>query len=69
MPALNIVFTTDELAQLRARAESKGISMRKLAHDAIVNCGSQSDRDARWGAATAHVISISQDLLDRLADL
>jgi hypothetical protein len=68
MPALNIRFTDDELAQLRERASNKGVSMLQLAHDAVVNCGAQSDRDARWGAATARVIELSQDLLARLAD-
>ena len=68
MPALNIPFSDAELAQLRERARNKGVSMRTLAHDTIVNCGSKSDRDARWGAATARVIELSRDLLARLAD-
>lgn len=68
MPALNIRFTDAELAQLRERAKSKGVSMSKLAHDTIVNCGNKTDRDARWGAAAARVIELSQDLLARLAE-
>lgn len=68
MPALNIRFTEEELAQLRERASTKGVSMSKLAHDTIVNCGSQSDEAARWMAAAEWVIAASPELLARLAD-
>lgn len=68
MPALNIRFTEEELAQLRERAKRAGVSMQVLAHDAVVNYADRADLDAKWMASTARVISLSQDLLARLAD-
>ncbi len=42
--------------------------MATFVHDAIINYGVESDRNARWAAATDHVASISQPLLAMLAD-
>ena len=68
MPALNIQFTDEEITRLRKRAEREGRSMRTMAHDTIVSCADQSDKDARIAEAVTRVISLSQDLLRRLAD-
>ena len=67
MPALNINFTDDEIARLRKRARNEGLSMRTMAHDTIVNCGDQSDMNARKTEAIAQVIRRSQELLELLA--
>jgi hypothetical protein len=68
MPALNIEFTEAELAQLRARASVEGRSMRALAHDVIVESTVRADHDAKVMGAAAHVMDLSRDLLERLAD-
>jgi hypothetical protein len=69
MPALNIDFTDEELAHVRERARSRGLAMRAYAHDVIVNCTDSADKDDRVMAAMAEVISLSEDVLSRLADL
>ena len=68
MPALNIDFTDEELAQIRERAKSRGLAMRTYAHDTVVNCTSSTDKDDRIMAEVARVMRISQDLLRRLED-
>lgn len=68
MPALNIEFTDAEIALLRERAKTEGISMKTLVHDTTLNCADQSDKDARIMAAVSRVAHLSADLLARLAD-
>lgn len=68
MPALNIEFTEDELATIRARANEKGVSMRTHVHDAVLTCGTQADKDARVAAALAHLKSVYAQGLAELAD-
>jgi hypothetical protein len=51
VPALNIRFTDEEIERLRERARNKGLSMRTLAHDTIVNCNDQAEEDALIWAA------------------
>ncbi len=68
MPALNIRFTDTELAVLRSRAAAEGRSMTAVAHDVIVDSIARADHDAKVMAAADHVISLSRDLLKRLAD-
>jgi hypothetical protein len=36
MPALNVTFTEDEMATLRDQAAKEDVSMKVLAHDAIM---------------------------------
>jgi hypothetical protein len=69
MPALNIQFTETEIARLRERAKTEGVSMRTLAHDTIVTCATAADKDDLIMAEVARVIHLSRNLLDRLADL
>jgi hypothetical protein len=68
MPALNINFSEAEMERLRRRARNEGLSMRTMAHDAIVNCADQSDMDARKAEAIARAIRRSAELLALLAD-
>ena len=68
MPALNISFTDDEIARLRDRARAEGVSMRTLAHDAVVSSAEQADQDARIAAAYERIKRLSANLLRRLAD-
>jgi hypothetical protein len=68
MPALNIDFTDTELARLRERARNEGVSMRALAHDAIVKCNTRAEEDALIWAAYEECKVISAGLLRRLAD-
>lgn len=67
MPALNINFSDKELANLRARAAAKGVSMRVLAHDTIVSDGCQEEEDRKIAAVIARVRNASRDLLESLA--
>lgn len=68
MPALNINFSDDELAQIRDRAREEGVSMRTLAHDAIVRCNARGERDEVIWTAYRESRPISAGLLRRLAD-
>ena len=68
MPALNIAFTDDELTMIRHRAETEGVSMRTYAHQTLVTCSRQSDKNARFMAEAARVMELSRDLLDWLAE-
>jgi hypothetical protein len=68
MPALNINFSDGELARLRERAKSKGVSMRTLAHDTVVNCTTQEEEDDLIMGSIARVMRLSENLLRRLAD-
>ncbi|MBP0456644.1 hypothetical protein [Streptomyces montanisoli] len=36
MPVLNVVFTEEEMASLRDQAEKEDISLKRLAHDAVL---------------------------------
>ncbi len=65
MPALNLEFTDDEMADLRAAAEREGRSLKSLAHDAVVR--SVSSRKHRVEEAAARIARISADLNERLA--
>jgi hypothetical protein len=68
MPALNISFTEDELARLRAQAQAQRTSMTKLAHNIVVDHTGRAEHNAVVMSASARVIGLSQDLLKRLAD-
>lgn len=68
MPALNIDFTDAEIARLRQRARSEGVSMKALAHDTVVRCDSLAEADTLIWAAYEECKVISAGLLRRLAD-
>jgi hypothetical protein len=63
MAALNVEFTDEEMDLLRGRAAKYHVSMKSLVHDVAVRAAG----DDTVADATGHVISISRDLLDRLA--
>jgi hypothetical protein len=68
MPALNVEFTDEEMARLRERARSEGVSMKALAHDTVVRCATHADQDALIWSAFDRIKAVSADLLARLAD-
>ena len=68
MPALNITYTDDELARLRARAKAEGRSLSALVHDVSVETTDRAYDDALFMDAAAEVMTLSRDLLKRLAD-
>ena len=68
MPALNIRFSDDELAALHRRAETEGRPVTRLAHDVLVESTARASHDALVLDAAERVISLSGDLLRRLAD-
>jgi hypothetical protein len=68
MPALNISFTDEELAQLRDRARTQGVSMKTLAHDTVVRSDAAAEADALIWAAYEKCKAASAGLLRRLAD-
>lgn len=64
MPALNVTFTEQEMDQLRDQASKEDVSMKTLAHDAIL----AEVRRRKVRAATMRVARISAGLNKRLAD-
>ncbi|WP_006243029.1 hypothetical protein [Mycolicibacterium tusciae] len=44
MPSLNITFTDEELAAVRAAAAGDEISLRAFAHNAVISAASQHKR-------------------------
>ncbi|PXY20999.1 hypothetical protein [Prauserella muralis] len=65
MPALNLQFSDEEMADLRAAAEREGKSLKALAHDAIVSV--VSSRKHLVDQAAQRVARISGELNERLA--
>lgn len=65
MPALNITFTDDEMDALRAAAEREGLSLKALAHDAIMQRSSR--HKPKVAAIAARIAEDHRELLDRLA--
>ncbi|WP_020495219.1 hypothetical protein [Sciscionella marina] len=65
MTALNVQFTEEEMADLRAAAEREGKSLKTVAHDAVVSA--VSSRKYRVAEAAARVAGISAELNERLA--
>jgi prephenate dehydrogenase len=65
MTALNVQFTDDEMADLRATAEREGKSLKAVAHDAVVSV--VSSRKHLVAEAAARVAAISEELNARLA--
>jgi hypothetical protein len=63
MTTLGVEFTDEEMGLLRERAARCGISVEALVHDVVV----RTAEDDAVMEATAHVIALSRDLLDRLA--
>ncbi len=65
MPALNLQFTDEEMADLRAAAEREGTSLKALVHDVVVTA--VSSRKHLVEQAAARVAAISSELNERLA--
>ncbi|MBV5246092.1 hypothetical protein KUF57_21360 [Mycolicibacterium sp. PAM1] len=65
MPALNIEFTDDELATVRAAASGSGTSMRAFARQAILDRA--VDREGRIRALGEEIAQRSAELNQRLA--
>jgi hypothetical protein len=62
MPGITIEFTEDELAQLRAEAQEKGIPIKRLAHDAIAeDIIARRQRQAFVAGATRYALEIKSD--------
>lgn len=64
MPSLNIEFTEEEHAQIKAAAESAGVSLKPFVHDAAVDRASEHRR--RVLEAAKSVASWSSELNERL---
>jgi hypothetical protein len=65
MPSLNITFTEEELARVRAAAASDDVSLRAFAHEAILAAASEHRR--RVAEAAHRVAERSAELNRRLA--
>lgn len=64
MPALNVSFTEEEMEALRDQAAKEDVSLKTLAHDAIL---AEIHRH-KVAAAAVRVARISAGLNKRLAD-
>lgn len=65
VPALNLEFSDDEMADLRATAAREGRSLKAVAHDAVT--AAVSSRKHLVAEAAARVARISAELNERLA--
>lgn len=65
MAALNVAFSDDEMAELRQTAESEGVGMKTIVHDATIH--SLHERKVR--AATVRTVHALAEVNKRLADL
>jgi prephenate dehydrogenase len=65
MSALNLQFSDEEMADLRAAAEREEKSLKAVAHDAVVAV--VSSRKHLVEQASARVARISEELNERLA--
>lgn len=65
MPALNVEFSEEELATVRAAASSTGTSMRAFAKQAIL--AKAVDREGRIRALSQEIAQRSAELNRRLA--
>lgn len=65
MPSLNITFTDEELAAVRAAAGDENLSLRAFAHRAVVTAASEHRR--RVADAAALIAQRSAELNRRLA--
>lgn len=66
LPALNLEFSDEEMADLRSAAERAGQSLKSLAHDAVVQA--VSARKYLVEDAAARIARTSAGLNERLAD-
>ncbi|MFC9980903.1 antitoxin Phd [Gordonia sp. NPDC127522] len=64
MPSLNIEFTEEEYAQIKAAAESASVSIQPFVHDAAVDRASEHRR--RVLQAAESVADWSSELNERL---
>jgi hypothetical protein len=65
MPSLNITFTDEELAAVRAAAANDNVSLRAFAHRAVLEAA--SDHKRRVAEAARIVAERSAELNRRLA--
>lgn len=65
MPALNLTFTDDEMATLRAAASAHQLSLKAFAHDAVL--ASSSEHARRVSDAARRIAERSAELNKRLA--
>lgn len=65
MPALNVQFTDEELARVRAAASRSGSALKPFAHDAIL--AAADTRATRVTEAFEYVTARSGELNRRLA--
>jgi hypothetical protein len=65
VPSLNITFTEDELAAVRAAAAGEDVSLRTFAHRAVLVAA--SDHKRRVAEAARFVAQCSAELNRRLA--
>ncbi|ORW09547.1 hypothetical protein [Mycobacterium kyorinense] len=65
MPSLNITFTEEELAAVRAAAGGENLSLRAFAHRAVLSAASEHKR--RVSEAAALIAQRSAELNRRLA--
>jgi hypothetical protein len=64
MPALNLQFSDEEMADLRLAAEREGRSLKTLAHDAVMSVVSSRKH---LEEAAARIATVSSELNVRLA--
>ncbi|MFE2302475.1 hypothetical protein ACFXAW_30295 [Streptomyces sp. NPDC059445] len=65
MPALNVEFTEEEMARLRARAALTGRSLKQHVHDVIVE---EADRISFVEGAVAEASRILPDITARFPE-
>ena len=65
MPSLNVSFTDEELATVRAAAASDDVSLKAFAHEAILTAA--SDHRRRVAEAAGIIAQQSAELNRRLA--
>lgn len=65
MPALNITFSDEELAQLRLSATDQDVSLKTFVHDAAL--AAASDRKRLIAQLAHEVAAASAELNERLA--
>ncbi|MBO8187940.1 hypothetical protein [Streptomyces spirodelae] len=63
MPALNVVFSDEEMAEVREAANREGVSVKALAHDTVLS----ELRRRKVRAAALRTARISAGLNERLA--
>jgi hypothetical protein len=68
VPALNIRFTDEELDRLRAHARAQNRPVTWVVHDLAVSRSERAQHNDLVMGASARVMALSKDLLERLAN-